>query len=333
MYGLKGDMSRSNFEYTHSWAVDFTLPDLVGIILTRLKRTADRVAGKSVRRAVFGYPVAFAGTEGPDFEALQAQALNRLKDAGAVAGFDEIEFYPEPAAAVVNEDIGNGLVLSLDFGGGTFDAAVVEFRQGQGEVVALQGAAIGGSHFDELLFEGRVGPALGWRSLPMLIQKELTSLHGIRWLLTDRSAQTDLAETPGRAARLFERIIFGGFAYSFYQAIETAKIALSTREETTIQFFRPGIDVSIPVTRFEFETLIQSDLAVIHEVILAALEQANVRPGDITLVLRTGGSGNIPAFIQQLEETFGETRVQERPAFTSVVHGLGLRAQEVWGDG
>src|SRR6202011_813049 len=65
MYGLKGDMSRSNFEYTHSWAVDFTLPDLVGIILTRLKRTADRVAGKSVRRAVFGYPVAFAGTEGP----------------------------------------------------------------------------------------------------------------------------------------------------------------------------------------------------------------------------------------------------------------------------
>lgn len=331
MYGLKADLGHPTFSHTHSWATDFTLPDLISVVLRRLKRLADRTSGREVTRAVFGYPVAFAGTEGPEFEMRQNLALERLKQAGHAAGFQEIELYPEPAAAIVNESIRDGLILSLDFGGGTFDAAVVRFRAGQGEIIALQGAAIGGTRFDELLFEAKVGPALGWRDLPYRIQPELRSLGGVRWLLTDRTAQMELAESQSPAARLFERIIFGGFAYGFYQAIEASKIALSSQEEVTIRFVRPGINISIPVARDEFEGLISRDLDLVHHVIEATLAQAEARPDDITLVLRTGGTGSIPAFVARLEDMFGTKKVESRPAFTSVVHGLGLRAQEVWG--
>jgi len=331
MYGLKGDLGHPSFDRTHSWATDFTLPDLIGVVIRRLKALADRSSGQNVRKAVFGYPVAFAGTEGPDFEMRQNLALDRLKEAGNAAGFREIELYPEPAAAIVNESLDDGLILSLDFGGGTFDAAVVQYRAGQGEIIALQGAAIGGTRFDELLFESKVGPALGWRDLPHRIQPELRSLGGVRWLLTDKNAQMELAECRAPAARLFEKIIFGGFAYGFYQAIEASKIALSAQKEVTIRFVRPGINISIPVARDEFEALINRDLALVHHVIMATLEQADAQPEDITMVLRTGGTGTIPAFVRQLEETFGPRKVEARPAFTSVVHGLGLRAQEVWG--
>ena len=141
----------------------------------------------------------------------------------------------------------------------------------------------------------------------------------------------ELAECRAPAARLFEKIIFGGFAYGFYQAIEASKIALSAQKEVTIRFVRPGINISIPVARDEFEALINRDLALVHHVIMATLEQADAQPEDITMVLRTGGTGTIPAFVRQLEETFGPRKVEARPAFTSVVHGLGLRAQEVWG--
>ena len=331
MYGLKGDLGYPSFDRTHSWAMDFTLPSLISVVLRRLKVLADRQSGADVRRAVFGYPVAFAGTEGPDFEMRQQLALDRLQEAGKEAGFREIDFYPEPAAAVVNESIDDGLILSLDFGGGTFDAAVVQYRAGRGEIIALQGAAVGGTRFDELLFESKVGPALGWRELPHRLQPELRTLGGVRWLLTDKTAQMELADCRAPAARLFEKIIFGGFAYGFYQAIEAAKIALSTQEEVTIRFVRPGINISIPVARDEFEALIRRDLALVQEVISATLKQANASPDDIQLVLRTGGTGSIPAFVSGLEQTFGKSKVESRPAFTSVVHGLGLRAQEVWG--
>jgi molecular chaperone DnaK (HSP70) len=48
-------------------------------------------------------------------------------------------------------------------------------------------------------------------------------------------------------------------------------------------------------------------------------------------VLLTGGSAYIPAFRDDLARIFGEDRLEQRDAFTAVVHGLGIRAQQLWG--
>jgi hypothetical chaperone protein len=98
-----------------------------------------------IDRVVLGHPVAFVRTEGPQFEELQALAIARLGQAAEKAGFAEIEFLPEPAAAVQDELTPEGVVVALDFGGGTFDVAVVEFSAERADVLALQGAAVGGN--------------------------------------------------------------------------------------------------------------------------------------------------------------------------------------------
>ena len=64
--------------------------------------------------------------------------------------------------------------------------------------------------------------------------------------------------------------------------------------------------------------------------ILKALELADIKPEEVSLVLRTGGSSSIPMFVRMLEEIFDPSTVQERPVFTTVVHGPARCAQELW---
>ncbi|HYV00938.1 MAG TPA: Hsp70 family protein, partial [Actinomycetota bacterium] len=111
---------------------------------------------------------------------------------------------------------------------------------------------------------------------------------------------------------------------------EDAKIELSTRTATSIEFHRPRLDISIPVARREFEELIADSMVAVRGEIMRALELAKVVPGDASLVLRTGGSSSIPAFVGILEEIFDPSIVQERPVYTTVVHGLASHAQELW---
>jgi len=61
---------------------------------------------------------------------------------------------------------------------------------------------------------------------------------------------------------------------------------------------------------------------------------ANLDAGEVDLVVRTGGSAQIPAFNVVLDELFGAGKVEARPAFSSVASGLAeISAREDWSDG
>ena len=129
-----------------------------------------------------------------------------------------------------------------------------------------------------------------------------------------------------------EEVIFGGFAFDFYRAIEKAKIQLSTTDTATITLERGRtVDISVEVHRKEFEELVHPHLDALRRVILEALGQARHTPEDIDFVITTGGSAAIPAFQAILRDMFDKDRIQARPPFTAVVHGLARRAQEIWG--
>jgi hypothetical chaperone protein len=343
--GLKSELSQKDFVSTHSWALDFKLADLVAVIMRRLKSEADRLTGADVRRVVLGHPVAFAGTEGRDYASRQATAEERLQRAAADAGFEEVALLEEPAAAVIEEPLEEGIAVAADFGGGTFDVAVIRFAPDGGDVVALTGAEIGGEQFDQLLFQAKVAPALHLgdqfevrpgvlRNLPNGLRKRLATPSGLKNLLSDPDTPLTLREfraaKGGRRLEAVEEILYSGYGYQFYRAIEDAKIALSTRRSSSIEFHRPRLDLSIPVTRSEFEGLIASRLEVVRGEIMKALELAEIGPEEVSLVLRTGGSSSIPAFVRILEEVFDPAIVQERPVYTTVVHGLASYAQELW---
>jgi hypothetical chaperone protein len=345
LVGIKSDLSDQRFEKTSSWGMSWTMPDLVEVILRAVKGAADSVAGESIERVVLGHPVAFVGTEGPNYERLQTLAMNRLMQAARQAGFVEIETYEEPAAAVQQEDLPTGIVVSLDFGGGTFDVAVVDYGLDEPEVIALRGAAVGGERFDQQLFNAKIATELGLheefvdlegkvRRLPARVSGNSRGLLDLQGLLGDPNLPEIIKRFKGyrNGAKLdrFERLLFGGFAFQFYEAIEEAKIRLSTMSETSIAFHRPGLDIDIPITRNEFNALIEQDIALIEREIRLALSDADIEPSSVERVVQTGGSSAIPLFAEMVRSVFTHSDLQQRPAFTTVVQGLGLFAQELW---
>ena len=76
--------------------------------------------------------------------------------------------------------------------------------------------------------------------------------------------------------------------------------------------------------------MIRPELDLVRKAIARALTIANVTATDVGRVLLTGGSAYIPAFRADLADTFGPDRLEQRDAFTAVVHGLGVRAQQLW---
>lgn len=335
MSDLKSELSAESFKKTHSWARDFEMEDLVSYVLARLKSYGDHHTGHKTTRAVIGHPIAFVGAEGDRFDERQDLAENRLREAAFWAGFVDVDLCPEPVAAVLDEVVQEGHLVAVDFGGGTFDIAVTRVQSGEGEVLSMDGAAVGGCLIDRRIFEEKVAPRLGLHrhSVPGWFRSGLSSLEEYKHLLNNRSTfpiLNDLERSDPQAGSLVRSIVAGGQAYPFYKAIEHAKIALSSTDITSIEFHPPQGDLSIDLSRAELDQIVAPYLQIVEKQIIKALEKARIGPEQVTTVLRTGGSSRLGAFVDMLELFFGAEKVQEREAFTTVAYGLGVVAQERW---
>lgn len=337
--GVKSLLAPTENGTTHAWARYFELEDFVAIIIKELKKRVDDIAGANIRRVVLGYPVTFVGAEGSDYENLQEGAEGRLQRAAEKAGFTDIEFFPEPAAVLLDQYLKDGYILAVDFGGGTYDVAVLENQGSEPEIVALQGATIGGEKFDGLLFDKKVADAIGLnqkpkgKTLPKWIKINMRTLAGIPILLKNPFLLSTLLnfESLGANIDAIREILFGGHAYSFYTEVERAKIELSESQVAQIRYHVQGrIDVSATVYRTDFDRWISSYLDRVDTATITAVNKAGVAPQDVHTVLRAGGSSKIPQFIDRLESIFPNAEIRERPAFTSVAYGLGVHALEVW---
>jgi hypothetical chaperone protein len=327
--GVKHELAKIGFSGTNSWATDFSVSALVSVVLKRLKDDADATVGQDVQRCVLGHPVVFAGADPQHRAASDAEAFNRLRGAATEAGFAEVEFLPEPTAAVIGEQTHPGVEMAVDFGGGTFDAAVMDSRDGAPRIAGLAGVAVGGEVLDGVLFETSVGPALGLERLPNWLFNDLRTASSVRLLMADPGIPAILARIGGRAAELAHALLFEGHAYDFYKAIESAKIELSSSEVAELRY--PALDLHVTLQRSAFESMIRPELDLVKQSIADALEQARIDAHEVDRVLLTGGSAYIPAFRADLAQTFGDERLEQRDAFTAVVHGLGVRAQQLWG--
>jgi len=329
--GVKHELAKLGFSGTNSWATDFSVSTLVSVVLERLKAEADASVDEAPNRVVLGHPVVFAGADPHDRAASDAEAFRRLEHAAAAAGFTGIAFLPEPTAAVIGEPTHTGVEMAVDFGGGTFDVAIMDSRKGLPRITGIAGVAVGGEILDGVLFETSVGPALGLERLPNWLFNELRTASSVRLLMADPGIPSILARIGGREAELAHALLYEGHAYDFYKAIEAAKIALSDSEEIELTY--PALGLRIPLRRQAFESMIRPELDLVRQAIETALREAGIGARDVDRVLLTGGSAYIPAFRADLVETFGTDRLEQRDAFTAVVHGLGVRAQQLWGEG
>jgi hypothetical chaperone protein len=327
---VKQFLAQRHIDSTHSWGRDFTLGYLSAVVIRRLKSLADAQLNQRVDRVVIGHPVRFAGEQTP---ADHERGLARLIEAAKGAGFAEVELMDEPVAAHMATQHPSGPLITLDFGGGTFDVAVIDGASNQ--VLAKRGLAVGGEEFDALLFDSKLARRFGLDEpgVPSHIGQSIRSLSESCFLLGNPRSLNELVDLAAKVNGLSDllAIINGGHLVALHQAVEKAKIDLSTRQLTQILLERRGIAIEVTVARSDFESMIAPSLKAVRDEIGLALDEARVQAVGVTAVTLTGGSSQIPAFVTLVNNLFGTGRIQEAAVFGTVVKGLAERGRVRWG--
>ena len=322
---------------------------IVALVTPILVHLGDRVrrAGGADADLYVGRPVRYEGRRA----GATGTALTRMREACGHAGLSSVRLYPEPVAAASSFLHGlprepGRVVLAFDFGGGTLDLTVVREADAEGgfSILSTTGRGIGGDAIDRALYRACVFPELGEGTCYHLpVGPELKefdfpfrdfSERLLNWPLAYELNRPELrglileglregGETRERLGRLWE-LVTHNHAYRVFQAIERSKISLSDEEHSVIEV--PELDLSRELDRGEFEAAIEPLLTEVARCIDEAVERSGLRPGQIDLVARTGGSSRIPAVIRLLEARFPGGRVVEHAPFSSIAAGLAVAA-------
>jgi molecular chaperone DnaK (HSP70) len=128
--------------------------------------------------------------------------------------------------------------------------------------------------------------------------------------------------------KALEGLIFNDLSFSFYNAVEAAKIALSSQGAAVIALQDKDLDIWELYTRLQFEQDILAQREQIEKVLLDTLVASGLEPEQIDAVVKTGGSSNIPVFSELLGQVFGPEKLVTSNMFSSVTAGLAIRAEE-----
>jgi hypothetical chaperone protein len=347
---LKSHLSSRILTGTAIFGHHYTLETLISRILADLRIAAEGQLGAPILTATVGRPVRFVGAESEEDDAF---ALERLRQAFLLAGYESVDFEMEPIAAAyaygstLDHD---ELILIGDFGGGTSDFSLLTVGPGirsrgrrPGDLLGSQGLGLAGDAFDARIIRKLVSPALGADSMARSMKKVLPAVpawiyanlerwHYLSFLRTRQV--TEILKSAHARALEPERIealinlIEEDLGYQLHQAVQRVKVALSQDEQAEFSFRDGSMDLRIAVTRREFESWIADELIAIENCVASVFKTTGVDPREVDRVFLTGGTSFVPAVRRIFERRFGAERVRTGEAFTSVARGLALRAQE-----
>ena len=205
------------------------------------------------------------------FNDTQRQAT---KDAGRIAGLNVLRIINEPTAAAIayglnkiNKSDSN--ILIFDLGGGTFDISILTLCEDAFEVKATKGDThLGGEDFDNLL---------------------------VQFCMKEFKNQTDIDIRGNQKALRRLKL-----------ACEKVKKELSISLETTIDIeaLSDGEDLSITISRNEFENMCEEYFRKCITILKEALKDAKIRSYQIDEIVLIGGSTRIPKIQELVKEFF-----------------------------
>jgi molecular chaperone DnaK len=261
-------------------------PEISAMVLKKLKKSAEAYLGESVSAAVITVPAYFNDA--------QRQAT---KDAGKIAGLEVKRIINEPTAAALAYGMDKNKdqkIAVFDFGGGTFDISILEVGDKVVEVLSTNGDThLGGDDLDAILMKH--------------LAAEFKKDQGID-VLSDKMVMQRLKE-----------------------AAEKAKVELSSTLETEINLPFLTADQSGPkhmnlkMTRAKLEELAAPIIERARQPVLKALQDADLKPGDVDEVILVGGSTRIPRVQELVKELFG--REPHRGVNPDEVVALGAAVQ------
>ncbi len=337
-----------NFKSTDIAGTTHSLEQLVSLVLKHIKSKGENHLKSEITDAVIGRPVVFS--EDKEKEEL---AEKRLLDAARLAGFKNIylEYEPVAAASFYEQTLDahqEQLVLICDFGGGTSDFSVLKacgrnkksYLERRKDILSLGGCTVGGNTLDSSLMWSEVAKTFGKNvklsypmtknvvSMPGSIMNRLRKWHLIPQLNTPKTMRylheiERFADEP-QCIRNLISLIEHNHGYSLFKAIEKAKIELSGREQTVIEYKDYNISVHQPVAIARFNETIANDIERIIHSIKTTVSSAGLGNNQIDKVMLTGGTSNVPLINSYLTATFGREKIINTDAFTSVGQGLGF---------
>lgn len=223
---------------------------------------------------------------------------HETRNAGYAAGLDVLAIINEPTAAAIA--YGRGLneekkILVFDLGGGTFDVTILHVKNGEGVVIASDGAdQLGGKDWDEIIMEylytqfrkvtGRDIPDdMGWEVQQKAIQSKFD--------LTDNLQTTVIISSEGCDVEI-----------DLFRSAPAGDEA----DEYEMDENRP----------FYFEERSSNLLALTRTICMRVIEKAGLSWGDIDDIVLAGGSCRMPMVHAMLEDLTRRKIPRNVPGFS-----------------
>ncbi|MGD9826553.1 Hsp70 family protein [Desulfobacter sp.] len=350
MQSIKSFLSDPSFQKTNVYGKNYTLEELISLLLNIMKKRGEKIIGREVDNVVLGRPVIFSTDE-----ERERTATRRLINAAQLAGFKKVTLQMEPVAAARAYEKSlppnrEQLVLVGDFGAGSSDFTVLKVgnppHSGDREqdILSVGGLYIGGDNFDSLIMRHKVAKHYGTdvkvksmfsdnlTGLSPLVLSHLMQWHRIPWLRRPQTLANikELKVGAGLKDRCLlenlERLIDDNYGYLLFRGIESAKCRLSDHGDATLIFKDYGVTIEERITRTTFEDMIRDLVAKIDACVTHTLDNSGIGAEQIDAVFLTGGSSYIPLIRGIFESRLGADKIKTSDAFTSVAYGLGLEA-------
>uniref|UniRef100_A0A3Q2X4H9 Heat shock protein 4 like n=1 Tax=Haplochromis burtoni TaxID=8153 RepID=A0A3Q2X4H9_HAPBU len=268
----------------------FTVEQITGMLLTKLKETSESALKKPVVDCVISVPSFFTDAERRSvFDATQIAGLNCLRlinDTTAVALAYGIykQDLPTPEERPRN-------VVFVDMGHSSFQVSITAFHKGKLKVLATAfDPYLGGRNFDEALVD--------------YFCEEFKSKYKL-----------NVRDNPRAVLRL-------------YQECEKLKKLMSANSSDlplNIECFMNDIDVSSRMNRLHFEEMCAQYLMRVEIPLKSALEQSKLSRDDICAVEIVGGATRIPAIKERIAKFFCKDISTTLNADEAVARGCALQ--------
>uniref|UniRef100_A0A8C0BDL0 Heat shock 70 kDa protein 4 n=1 Tax=Buteo japonicus TaxID=224669 RepID=A0A8C0BDL0_9AVES len=269
---------------------NFTIEQVTGMLLTKLKETAENALKKPVVDCVVSVPCFYTDAERRSvMDATQIAGLNCLRlinETTAVALAYGIYKQDLPA---LEEKPRN--VVFVDMGHSAYQVSVCAFNKGKLKVLATSfDTTLGGRKFDEMLVE------------------YFCEEFGKKYKLDIKSKIRALLR--------------------LYQECEKLKKLMSANASDlpmNIECFMNDIDVSGTMNRNKFLEMCDGLLARVEPPLRSVLEQAKLKKEDIYAVEIVGGTTRIPAVKEKISKFFGKEVSTTLNADEAVARGCALQ--------
>ena len=335
LQSVKTILRNPDYEGTRIFDRFYTVDQLICLLLAALRDCARAHFAAECEDVVIGRPVRFSADARVD-----ARAEEILYTAALEAGFRDIRFATEPLAVAWLHHVRSErreTCLVFDFGGGTLDLTVARLGGRQApEILASRGVLVGGDDLDRAIMRsltryfGRGVTDRERRLFPSDWLEMLTSWQTMSDLSRPHNLERirDFQQTSSdpQALKALEALVTRNLGYQLFREIEGAKRRLSEESETELVFEKGPIRIREHITRERFERMIARELAAVDEGLQQVVADAGLQAEDVDVVLRTGGSSAVPAFVDTLARRFGAERLTELEPLVSVVGGMAVIA-------